>query len=109
VDPVPQQYGSEARTARDLLRRAVGPLVERIEGSLFSRVNPTAVAVLFVYALSAAGAIFVILELSTPFEGHSHPAYRIQSHTLRGRCAAVRWKSTASREMTTHKLQRSCR
>ena len=36
---------------------------------LFSRLNPTAVSVLFVCALSASGAIFLILELSQPFEG----------------------------------------
>jgi hypothetical protein len=152
VDLLLEQYGSEARMARDLLRRAVSPLVDRIwhEGSsqsakdapfegnraaeaayaaiqelspqndaqrsikaralqistdaaqtrlllftqagnsipmpflavlvlwltiifasfgLFSRLNPTAVAVLFVCALSASGAIFLILELGQPFEG----------------------------------------
>jgi hypothetical protein len=36
---------------------------------LFSRLNLTDVAVLFVCALSASGAIFLILELSQPFEG----------------------------------------
>jgi hypothetical protein len=37
--------------------------------SLFSPLNPTLVAVLFVSALSAAGAIFLILDLSQPFTG----------------------------------------
>jgi Protein of unknown function (DUF4239) len=152
VDLLLTQYGSEAHTARDLLRRAVGPLVERIwhEGSsqsakdgpfessraaevayaaiqelspqtdaqralkaralqistdlaqtrlllftqadssipmpfltvlvlwltiifasfgLFSRLNPTVIAALLIFALSASGAIFLILELSQPFEG----------------------------------------
>jgi hypothetical protein len=36
---------------------------------LFSRVNPTVLAALFVYALSASTAIFLILELSQPFSG----------------------------------------
>jgi hypothetical protein len=37
--------------------------------SLFSRLNPTMIAALFVFALSASGAIFLILELSQPFAG----------------------------------------
>jgi hypothetical protein len=37
--------------------------------SLFSRLNSTLIVVLFVFALSASGAIFLILELSQPFEG----------------------------------------
>jgi hypothetical protein len=37
--------------------------------TLFSRLNPTGVAALFVFAWSAAGAIFLILELSEPFAG----------------------------------------
>jgi hypothetical protein len=37
--------------------------------SLFSRLHTTLVAVLFVCALSAAGAIFLILDLSQPFTG----------------------------------------
>jgi hypothetical protein len=37
--------------------------------SLFSRLNPTLMAILFVFALSASGAIFLILELSQPFAG----------------------------------------
>jgi hypothetical protein len=152
LDRLLAQYGPEARTARDLLRRAVGPLVERIwrenssesskeapfeataageaayaeiqrlspqnevqrllkaravevsndlaqtrlmlfvqagnsiptpflavlvfwlaiifaSFSLFSRLNPIAIAALFVFALSASGAIFLILELSQPFAG----------------------------------------
>jgi Protein of unknown function (DUF4239) len=168
VDLLLAQYGSEAHTARDLLRRAVGPLVERIwheassqsakdgpfESSraaevayaaiqelspqtdaqralkaralqistdlaqtrlllftqadnsmpmpflavlvlwltiifnsfgLFSRINPTAVAVLFVCALSASGAIFLILELSQPFEG----VMQISSAPLRNALAPL--------------------
>jgi hypothetical protein len=37
--------------------------------SLFSRLNPTAIAALFVFALSASAAIFLILEMSEPFTG----------------------------------------
>jgi hypothetical protein len=37
--------------------------------SLFSRLNLTLVAALFVFALSAGGAIFLVLELSQPFAG----------------------------------------
>lgn len=37
--------------------------------SLFSRLNPTLIAVLFVFALSAAGAIYLILEMGQPFAG----------------------------------------
>jgi len=37
--------------------------------SLFARLNPTLVAVLFVCALSAAGAIYLILDLNQPFTG----------------------------------------
>jgi hypothetical protein len=37
--------------------------------SLFSRLNPTVIAALVVFALSASGAIFLILELSQPFSG----------------------------------------
>jgi hypothetical protein len=37
--------------------------------SLFSKLNPTVVAALFVFALSASAAIFLILELSQPFAG----------------------------------------
>jgi hypothetical protein len=37
--------------------------------SLFSRLNPTLVAALFVCALSASGAIYLILDLSQPFTG----------------------------------------
>ena len=36
---------------------------------LFSRPNPTVIAALFIFALSASGAILLILELSQPFEG----------------------------------------
>jgi hypothetical protein len=152
IDLLLEQYGSEARPARDLLRRAIDPLIERIwhEGrsqtakgapfeatravevayaaiqqlspqtdaqrsvkaralqisteaaqthlllfaeaggsipmpfltilvfwlaiifasfGLFSRLNPIAIAALFIFALSASGAIFLILELGQPFEG----------------------------------------
>jgi hypothetical protein len=37
--------------------------------SLFSRLNPTLAIALLVFALSASGAIFLILELSQPFAG----------------------------------------
>ncbi len=37
--------------------------------SLFAKLNPTLITSLFVFALSAAGAIFLILELSQPFSG----------------------------------------
>lgn len=152
LDRLLAQYGPEARPARDLLRRAIDPLVERIwrennsqsnkqapfeatpvaqgaydkieelapqtdeqrslkpraiqlatdmvqtrlllfeQGdktipmpflavlvfwlaiifmsfSLFSRLNPTVVAALVVFALSASAAIFLILEMSQPFRG----------------------------------------
>jgi hypothetical protein len=152
LDRLLAHYGPEARTARDLLRRAIDPVVDRIwwehgfeagkeghyeasaagaaagaaieslspqtelqrslkaratqiitdlgqtrlllfEGSsssipipfltvlifwltmifasfsLFSRLHATLVAVLFVCALSAAGAIYLILDLSQPFTG----------------------------------------
>jgi hypothetical protein len=39
---------------------------------LFSRLHATLVAVLFVSALSAAGAIYLILDLSQPFTGLMH-------------------------------------
>lgn len=37
--------------------------------SLFSRLNPTLIAMLFVFALSASGAIYLILEMGQPFSG----------------------------------------
>lgn len=37
--------------------------------SLFSRLNPTLIAMLFVFALCASGAIYLILEMSQPFVG----------------------------------------
>ena len=37
--------------------------------SLFSRLNPINVAALLVFAVSASGAVFLILELSQPFAG----------------------------------------
>jgi len=37
--------------------------------SLFSRLNATLIGALLVFALSASGAIFLILELSQPFDG----------------------------------------
>jgi len=151
LDRLLGQYGPETRASRDVLRRAIGPMVERIWGensshsadqapfvagvgedafaqiltlspkddaqralkeravavssdlaqtrlllfeqgngsiplpflavlvfwlaiifasfSLFSRLNPTLIAALFVFALSASCAIFLILELSQPFAG----------------------------------------
>ena len=37
--------------------------------SLFSRLNPINIAALLVFAISASGAVFLILELSQPFAG----------------------------------------
>jgi hypothetical protein len=37
--------------------------------SLFSRLNPTLIAMLFVFALSASGAVYLILEMGEPFVG----------------------------------------
>jgi hypothetical protein len=152
LDEVLAQYGPETRTGRDLLRRSIGPLVDRIwhsntadvakQGpfrasttaelayasiqelaptndtqrslkgqalqtftdlaqarlelfaragtaiptpflamlifwltiifasfSLFTRLNPTLVVIICIFALSASGAIYLILELSQPFGG----------------------------------------
>ncbi len=168
LDQLLMQYGPEARTARDLLRRAVGPLVEQIwrengaesakagrfratavaedayaqildlspqseaqralkaraievstelaqtrlalfvEGdgslpmpflvvlvfwlaiifmsfSLFSKLNPTVITALFIFALSASGALFLILELSQPFAG----LMQISSEPLRNVLAPI--------------------
>jgi hypothetical protein len=151
LDQLMAQFGPEARPIRDLMRRAVAPLVERIWGenssetlkapfaatsmseeafakieelatqteaqqllkaraiqvstdlaqtrlalfvqsgssipmpflvilvfwitiifasfTLFSSLNPTLIAVLLVFALSASGALYLVLELSQPFAG----------------------------------------
>jgi hypothetical protein len=53
--------------------------------SLFSRLNPTLIAALFVFAWSAAGAIFLILELSKPFSG----LLQISSEPLRSALAPL--------------------
>jgi hypothetical protein len=37
--------------------------------SLFARLNPTLIVALVVFALSASAALFLILEMSQPFEG----------------------------------------
>jgi hypothetical protein len=37
--------------------------------SLFARLNLTVIAALFLFALLAAGALFLILEMSQPFNG----------------------------------------
>ena len=37
--------------------------------SLFSRLNPTLTAAVFVFALSASAALFLVLEMSQPFAG----------------------------------------
>ena len=37
--------------------------------SLFSRLNPTLIGMLFVFALSASGAVYLILEMGQPFAG----------------------------------------
>ena len=51
--------------------------------SLFTRPNTTVVAALFIFALSASGAIFLILELGQPFSG----LMRISSAPLRNALA----------------------
>jgi Protein of unknown function (DUF4239) len=48
--------------------------------SLFARLNLTVIAALFLFALSAAGALFLILEMSQPFTG----LMAISSAPLRG-------------------------
>jgi len=53
--------------------------------SLFSRLNPTLVVVLFVFVLSASGAIFLVLELSQPFAG----LMQISSSPLRNALAPL--------------------
>jgi hypothetical protein len=53
--------------------------------SLFSRLNTTVVVALFIVALSAAGAIFLILELSRPFAG----LMQISSEPLRNALAPL--------------------
>ena len=52
---------------------------------LFAPANPTATTVLFVGALSVAGAIFLILELDQPFAGVMH----LSSLPLRGALAQI--------------------
>jgi hypothetical protein len=47
--------------------------------SLFSPLSPTALAALVLFALSASGAIFLILEMYQPFSG----TMRIDSEPLR--------------------------
>ena len=37
--------------------------------NLFARLNATLIAALFVFALSASAALFLILEMSAPFAG----------------------------------------
>jgi hypothetical protein len=52
---------------------------------MFAPANPTVMAVLLVGALSVSGAIFLILELDTPFEGVMH----LSSTPLRGALAQI--------------------
>ena len=52
---------------------------------MFAPTNPTVMAVLFVGALSVAGAIFLILELDQPFAGVMH----LSSLPLRGALAQI--------------------
>lgn len=52
---------------------------------MFSRLNLLSVIALFVFALSAAGAVFLILELSEPFTG----LMQISSTTLRNALAPL--------------------
>jgi len=53
--------------------------------SLFARLNPTLIAALFVFALSASAALFLILEMSEPFTG----LMQISSATLRNALAPI--------------------
>src|SRR5262249_5681010 len=50
--------------------------------SLFSRLNATLIAALAIFALSASGAIFLILELSQPFDGLMHISSEPLPHAL---------------------------
>jgi hypothetical protein len=52
---------------------------------MFPRLNPLAITALFVFALSAAGAVFLVLELSDPFTG----LMQISSATLRNALAPL--------------------
>jgi hypothetical protein len=52
---------------------------------LFSPFNPTVIAVLFVSALSMAGAVFLIVDLDQPFEGLLH----VSSASLRSALAQL--------------------
>jgi hypothetical protein len=52
---------------------------------LFAQLNPLAITALFVFALSAAGAVFLVLELSDPFTG----LMQISSATLRNALAPL--------------------
>jgi hypothetical protein len=53
--------------------------------SLFSRLNATLIAALFVFALSTSAAIFLVLELSQPFAG----VMQISSAPLRNALAPL--------------------
>jgi Protein of unknown function (DUF4239) len=53
---------------------------------LFSRLNPTLIAVLLVFALSASATIFLILEMSQPFAG----VMQISGAPLRNALAPLR-------------------
>jgi Protein of unknown function (DUF4239) len=177
LDEILAQYGPQTRTGRDLLRRSIGPLVDKIwqrnpadaptqgpfrasamaemayksiqelaptndtqrslEGqalqtftdlaqarlelfaragtaiptpflamlilwltiifasfSLFTRLNPTLVVIMCIFALSASGALYLILELSQPFGGviqiPSSPLLTLLNHS--GRKRVAQWK-----------------
>ncbi len=51
--------------------------------SLFSPLNPTSIVALLIIALSASGAIFLILEMGQPFEGFMQISSRALSTALR--------------------------
>jgi hypothetical protein len=53
--------------------------------SLFAERNPVVIGSLFIFALSAAGAIFLVLEMSQPFSG----LMQISSAPLRGALAPL--------------------
>ena len=63
------QFGSRGIPVPFLVILVVWLVVIFIGFGLFAPANPTVIGVLFLCALSAAGAIFLILEMERPFEG----------------------------------------
>jgi hypothetical protein len=70
LDRVLAHYGPDAREARNVLRGAIVRALDQ---------GWTVVATLFVCALSVSGAIFLILEMYSPFSG----VIRVSSDPLR--------------------------